>query len=137
VSIAGGFCRQRVGALMPLIDNPFGGRSVEEWIGSSPDAKVPQYVRDRVFARAKGRCHLSGRKIMPGDRWDLEHKKALSLGGEHRERNIAPAIIEAHKEKSAEEADIRSKADRIRRKHNGTWPKSKARISNRSFAKTR
>lgn len=124
-------------ARVPMIDNPLGGRDVEEWIGSSPNARVPQYVRDRVFARAKGRCHISGRKITPRDQWEIEHIKALSLGGEHRERNMAPAIIDAHKGKSSDEAAVRSKADRIRRKHNGTWPKTKAPLRGRGFDKTR
>ena len=122
---------------MPLIDNPLGGRSVEEWIGSSPDAKVPQHVRDRIFARAKGRCHISGRRITPRDQWELEHVKALSMGGEHRERNMAPAIVDEHKAKTAEEAGDRAKADRIRRKHTGTWPKSKAPLRGRGFPSTR
>ena len=54
---------------MPLISDPFGGRDVEEWIGSSPNARVPDRIRDRVFFRAKGICHISGRKIVvPRDR---------------------------------------------------------------------
>lgn len=122
---------------MPMIDNPHGGRDVEEWIGAHPDAKIPQRVLDRVFARAKGRCHISGRKIMPGDRWEAEHVRPLSMGGEHRERNLAPALVEAHRQKTADEAGDRAKADRIRRKHTGTWPESRARIRSRGFQKTR
>lgn len=122
---------------MPLIDNPFGGRSIEEWVGSTPDAKVPQVVQDRIFARAKGRCHISGIKIMPGDRWEVEHVKPLSMGGTHRESNLAPALIDKHKEKTAAEAGARSKADRIRRKHLGTWPASPTPLRSRGFAKRR
>lgn len=117
---------------MPLIDNPLGGRSVEEWIGSSPDQKVPQWVRDRVFARAKGICHLSGRKITPADRWELEHVKALSLGGEHREANLRPALADKHKEKTKAEGEIADKADRMRRKHNGTWVKKSPPMQSRN-----
>lgn len=122
---------------MPLISNPYGGRDVEEWVGSSPNAKVPQPIRDRVFARAKGRCHISGRKITPRDPWELEHIKPLSMGGEHRERNLAPAIVEAHRKKTAAEATDRAKADRIRRKANGTWPKSLTPLKSRGFSPTR
>lgn len=104
----------------PMIDDPFGGRSVKEWVGSSPDAKVPGPVRDRIFARAKGVCHLSGRKIMAGEPWDLEHVQALSMGGAHRESNLRPALRDKHKEKSAEEAGARAKADAARRSMNGT-----------------
>ncbi|MFU0503600.1 HNH endonuclease [Pseudaminobacter sp. NGMCC 1.201702] len=123
---------------MPLISDPFGGRSIEEWVGSSPDAKVPDKVRDRVFFRAKGICHISGRKIVvPRDRWELEHVVPLSMGGEHRESNLRPALVEPHREKTNAEATGRAKADRIRRKHNGTWPKSKAPIRSRGFSPTR
>lgn len=104
---------------VPMIDNPLGGRSVPEWTGKTPDTKVPDIVRDRVFLRAGGRCYLSGRKIMPGDKWELEHVKPLSMGGEHRERNLRPALVAAHREKTKAEAADRAKADRIRRKHLG------------------
>jgi 5-methylcytosine-specific restriction endonuclease McrA len=123
---------------MPMISDPFGGRDIEEWTGSSPNAKVPDRIRDRVFFRAKGICHISGRKIVvPRDRWQLEHVKPLSMGGEHRESNFAPALVDAHKEKTAAEAGDRAKADRIRRKANGTWPKSKTPIRSRGFSSTR
>lgn len=121
----------------PMLPDPLGGRSLKEWIGSSPDAKVPQKVIDRVWLRAKGRCHLSGRKIMPGDVWEVEHVKPLSMGGENRETNLAPALKNEHKQKTAEEAGDRAKADRIRRKHLGTWPQTKAPLRSRGFAKTR
>lgn len=122
---------------MPLISNPYGGRSVEEWIGKTPDTKIPDWVRDRVFARARGICHLSGRKIMPADKWEMEHAQALSLGGEHRESNLRPALADKHKEKTKAEGDIADKADRIRRKANGTWPKSKTPLRSRGFDSTR
>jgi len=122
---------------VPMIDNPLGGRSVPEWIGKTPDSKVPDAIRDRVFVRAGGRCYLSGRKIMPGDKWELEHVKPLSMGGEHRESNLRPALVAAHREKTKAEAADRAKADRIRRKHLGTWPKSKAPIKSRGFSPTR
>ncbi len=95
------------------------GRAVDEWIGSTPDAHVPPTVRLRVFERACGFCHISGRKIMPGDKWDLDHLIPLHKGGEHRENNLAPAIAEAHRRKSAAERRDKAKADRTRKKHIG------------------
>ncbi len=74
---------------------------------------------------------------MPGERWELEHVRPLSMGGQHRESNLAPALAIEHRAKTAAEAGARSKADRVRRKHEGTWPRSKARIQSRSFAATR
>lgn len=122
---------------IPMIDNPLGGRSVPEWIGRTADAHVPANIRDRVFQRAKGRCHISGRRIMPGERWELEHIKPLSMGGEHRESNLAPALAIEHRAKSAAETTARAKADRLRRKHNGTWPQSKAKLRSVPFRRTR
>ena len=122
---------------VPMIENPLGGRDIPEWIGAKPDTHVPLHVRDRIFARAKGRCHISGRKIMPGERWEVEHIKPLSMGGEHREANLAPALAFEHRAKTAEEATDRAKADRMRRKANGTWPKTKAPLRSRGFTATR
>lgn len=103
---------------------PFGGRSIPEWIGKTPDSKVPDKVRDRVFARAKGICHVSGRKIAAGEAWELEHVIALKDGGENRESNLAPALVGPHKDKSRREAKERAKIGRTRKKHIGaTRPK--------------
>ena len=117
----------------PMISDPFGGRSVEEWIGSSPDAKVPDKVRDRVLHRADRICHLSKRQIGRGEAFELEHIKPLSMGGEHRESNLAPALAKPHREKTSAEAKARAKADRMRRKNDLTWPKSKRPLQSRGF----
>ncbi|PZO78478.1 MAG: HNH endonuclease [Mesorhizobium amorphae] len=121
----------------PFLPDPNGGRSIPEWIGKTPDAKVPDIVRTRVFLRAGGICHISGRKIHDGEAWDVEHVQPLSMGGEHRENNFRPALRDKHREKTAVEAGDRAKADRIRRKRLGTWPKSRARIPNRPFSSSR
>ncbi len=94
-------------------------RTVEEWIGKTDDAKVPPRVRQRVFDRHNGICHLTGRKIQPGERWELEHVHALILGGQHRESNMAPALAAAHKVKTATEMKVKSKIARVRKKHIG------------------
>lgn len=113
------------------------GRSVDEWIGKTPDSKVPTSVRMRVFLTHKGVCHLSKRAIRVGEDWELEHVKPLSLGGEHRETNLAPALVAPHREKSAQEATARAKADRIHAKHFGYFPESKAKIKGRGFDTSR
>lgn len=96
-----------------------GGRSVKEWIGSSPDAKVPPRVQLRIFERYGGRCYLTGQKINPGDKWELEHISALANGGQHRERNLAPALVEPHKIKTAADRKIKAKRDRAKKKRYG------------------
>ena len=96
-------------------------RTVPEWVGKTPDAKIPDRVRLRVFEAHGGICHLTGRKIRPGDTWDVDHVQALCNGGEHRESNLAPALREAHRAKTAEDVKQRAKDDRVRKKHLGIW----------------
>lgn len=94
-------------------------RSVEEWIGKTDDTPVPPRVRARVFINNGGVCHLSGRKIRPGEKWELEHIIALCNGGEHRESNMAPALVAAHKVKTAADRKLKAKDDRVRKRHLG------------------
>ncbi|QHG70205.1 HNH endonuclease [Ensifer adhaerens] len=101
-------------------------RTVPEWIAKHDDQKVPDRVRQRVFDREGGICHLTGEKIDPvRDEWDLDHKVALILGGEHRETNLFPAKREPHRRKTAVEMKVKSKIARTRKKHLGiAKPKS-------------
>jgi 5-methylcytosine-specific restriction endonuclease McrA len=106
-------------------------RSVPEWIGKTPDAKVPPRVRDRIFEREGHRCHLSGRVIAAGEPWELDHRQALINGGEHRESNLFPALKDKHRAKTAEDVAEKAKAYARRSKHFGaakrsTFPCSKA-----------
>jgi 5-methylcytosine-specific restriction protein A len=109
-------------------------RELPEWIGKTPDTPAPPRVRQRVFDRHDGICYLSGRKIMPGDKWQLEHPQAIINGGENRESNLAPALVDPHKVKTAEDVKQKAKNDRVRKKHLGiTAPRAK--IASRGFAK--
>ena len=116
-------------------------RSTPEWIGKDDDAVPPLKIRLRVFAAYGGRCHLSGRLIRPGDPWDLDHVKRLkdAPAGENwnRESNLAPALRDRHREKTAAENKQGAKEDRIRAKHLGTWrkPQGNARLQGRGFQK--
>lgn len=100
-------------------------RSVPEWIGATPDTPVPPRVKVRIWEREDGKCHITGRKIRPGEKWELEHKQALSLGGEHRESNLAPALVIPHRKKTAIDRRIKAKNDRVRKRHLGIKSKSK------------
>ncbi|MFN3891948.1 MAG: HNH endonuclease [Beijerinckiaceae bacterium] len=95
------------------------GRSVQEWIGKTPDAMPPPSVRARIFDRCEGVCHISGRKILPGEEWHLDHIRSIRNGGENRESNLAPALGAAHRGKTAKENRDGGKADRVRRRHIG------------------
>lgn len=100
-------------------------RSVPEWIGKSDDHRPPPKVRLRVFERHGGLCYLTGRKIMPGDQWDLEHVVALCNGGENRESNLAPALKAPHRIKTKQDRAQKRKRDRIRMRHHGVKPDRK------------
>lgn len=95
------------------------GRSVKEWVGKTPDTPAPPRVRLRVFEAHSGICALTGRKIMPGDAWELDHKQALANGGENRESNLQPVLKDAHKKKTAKDVAQKSKDRRVRSKHLG------------------
>ena len=94
-------------------------RTVAEWIGKTDDAKVPTSVQVRVFERYGGKCYLSGIKIEPGMAWELEHIIALCNGGEHRESNMAPALVAPHKDKTRADRRLKAKNDRVRKKYLG------------------
>lgn len=100
-------------------------REVPEWIGKTPDTPAPPRVRLRVFEKYNGICYLSGRKIMAGDKWQLEHPLAIINGGENRESNLAPALVDPHKVKTAADLKQKSKDYRVRAKHNGIRPRSR------------
>lgn len=109
-------------------------RSVPEWIGKTPDTKVPDRVKLRVWERHEGRCHICTAKIMAGDLWDTDHVKRLKDGGENRESNLAPAHKRCHARKTAEENRQQAVDDRKRKKHLGiTGPKQT--IKGRGFRK--
>ncbi len=96
-------------------------RRVDEWIGKNDDAMPPPRVRLRIFDAHGGMCHISKRKIRAGELWDLDHVIALCNGGENRESNLAPALKDKHREKTADDVKQRAKDDRVRAKHNGTF----------------
>ncbi len=110
-------------------------RTVNEWIGKTDDTPIPPRVKARVFLAAGGICHLSGRKIGATDPWDCDHVVALCNGGENRESNLAPALRDKHREKTALDVAEKSKTARMWAKHHGTWPKARQRIKSRGFEK--
>lgn len=110
-------------------------RSVPEWIATHDDQAIPPRVRLRVFERFNGVCQLTGVKIQVGDQWDVDHRIALILGGEHRESNLVPVLRAAHRVKSAAEMPIKAKIQRIKLKHRGAFPPAKRKLQGRGFEK--
>ncbi len=94
-------------------------RTVGEWVGKHDNQPIPARVKLRVFDRYRGRCYLSGIKILPGMAWEIEHVIALAAGGQHRESNFAPALKEYHKEKTRKDRKTIAKINKVRLKHAG------------------
>ncbi len=55
--------------------------------------------RLRIFEAHSGKCHLCSREIVAGEAWDVEHVRALALGGEDADANCAPAHRKCHVDK--------------------------------------
>jgi 5-methylcytosine-specific restriction protein A len=110
-------------------------RAVPEWIGKTPDTKVPDHVRLRIWNTHKGVCHIAQRKIMAGENWDLDHVIALANGGEHRESNLAPALRDKHREKTALDVAEKAKIDGRQATHIGSRNKGPGSLQGRGFPK--
>jgi len=95
-------------------------RTVSEWVGKNDDAKVPARVRDRIFQRDNGTCHICKLTIKPGETWEADHITALINGGENRESNLAPAHKHCHVGKTAKDRKEKDKVAKVRQKHNGS-----------------
>lgn len=113
-------------------------RAVKPWEGKTDDQAPPPRVRDRVLEKYNRTCHWSGRPIGPGDEWDCDHVIAIINGGKNIESNLAPILRgKPHKEKTDQDLAIKRKTTRIRQKHNGTYPESRAKLRSRGFQNTR
>ncbi len=76
--------------------------------------------RLRIFEAAAGLCHICGGRIDgTRERWDVEHVIPLALGGEDADHNIRPAHVACHRAKSARDAAVLAKSNRVRAKHHG------------------
>lgn len=94
-------------------------RSLPDWRGKTDDTAVPPRVALRVLEAYGHRCYLSGREISSGDQWQVEHRVALALGGANAESNLAPVLIEPHREKTRADVKIKAKIARIQKRRFG------------------
>lgn len=99
-------------------------RKVADWIGKTDNTKAPPRVRQRIYDRDKGSCHLCKTKIKIGETWEADHVIALINGGSNTEGNLAPAHSHCHVKKTALDVKEKSKVAAVRAKHIGvTRPK--------------
>lgn len=93
--------------------------------------------RARIFALGKGCCHLCSGKIGVGEAWEVEHLIPWAISRDDSDDNLRPAHKKCHAPKTVEDVGVIAKLKRIEAKHNGSWPRSKAKIKSRGFASTR
>jgi 5-methylcytosine-specific restriction protein A len=110
-------------------------RSLKEWIGKTDDSMPPQSVKDRIRQRQGNRCALEGLPLGSDEKVEYDHRIPLWLGGENRESNLQAVTAKAHKEKTAAEAKVRGKINRVRRKSFGLQKPKKHQWAKRGFDK--
>lgn len=100
-------------------------RSVPEWIGKTPDSKIPDRVKDRVADRAEGKCKKCEQPARPVQ---FDHAIPLIIGGENRESNLQLLCVPCHRAKTALDVKLKAKVARVRKRHLGiTRPAAKIR----------
>lgn len=109
-------------------------RSLPEWRGATDDTPAPPRVKQRVYDRFGGVCHICKLPIKVGETWHADHVKALIEGGENRESNLAPAHAHCNLAKANGEKKRKAKVQRTRQKHTGA-ARAKGKIKSRGFDK--
>lgn len=100
-------------------------RDVPEWIGATDSTPVPPRVRLRVFERDGGRCQCGCNVLIRvGMKWETDHKKAISNGGENRERNLHTLLLDHHKIKTRADKALKAKTYAMKRKNLGLKKRS-------------
>jgi 5-methylcytosine-specific restriction protein A len=82
---------------------------------------ISRLARTRIYDAADGVCCLCGTGIHAerGVRFIIEHVKPLWLGGADDESNMGPAHHACAFAKTAAEAPVKAKTDRVRARHLG------------------
>lgn len=108
----------------------------QEWIGKNDRVMPPESVQLRILRRHDGYCAGScQRKLMLGEKWDLDHKIALEDGGENRESNLQPLCKACHQPKTAAENSQRAKVRAKTAAAYGIKDPKRQKIQSRGFAK--
>lgn len=88
-------------------------RTVPEWVGRNDDADPPTSCKLRIMDKQEGRC-TCGVLFDIKTKAQFDHITPLWLGGENREANLQALCQTCHKQKTATEATVRAKVNRLR-----------------------
>lgn len=89
-----------------------------------------------IWQRADGRCEKCSAKLKVSE-GEYDHVIAQGYGGKNIVENGQLLCRTCHTDKTAIDKSITEKTKRIRDKHLGIYPKSKAKIAGCGFQKTR
>ncbi|NOV17842.1 HNH endonuclease [Ensifer adhaerens] len=109
-------------------------RSLPEWVAKHDDQQPPARVKDRIRERQGNVCALTGVPLGSDAVVQYDHIVPLWLGGRNSESNLQAVTSESHKRKTANEAKVRAKCNRTRKKHLGI-AKPKSSLSHPRFRK--
>ena len=80
-------------------------------------------------------CHICGGAIQPGDKWEIEHVIALSMGGDDEPGNTRPAHAKCHRAKTDADLAAVAKAKRREIARHGAKQPPKVKMRSKSFPK--
>lgn len=92
--------------------------------------------RLEIWNRAKGCCEACHAKLKVGE-GEYDHRVAQGYGGENTTENGQLLCRVCHGTKTGVDKGITEKVKRIRDKHLGVFPKSRAKMQGRPFSKSR
>lgn len=92
--------------------------------------------RAEIFLRAQGKCESCGMKLKTSE-GEFDHRIAQGYGGENTVENGQLLCRVCHRGKTGDDKRITEKVKRVRDKHRGVFPPSKAKIRSRGFPSSR
>lgn len=89
-------------------------------VATTPRKPMSTMRRLRIYESTGGHCVLCGQMIYGyREKWIVEHKIALGLGGEDTDENCGPAHEICRREKDKDDVKAIAKAKRVKAKHIG------------------
>lgn len=88
-------------------------------VGTTPRKAMSPMQRLRIFETHHGICCLCDRKIQAGEKWIVEHLRALGLGGADTDENKRPAHENCRRIKDKADVPAIAKAKRMKARHLG------------------
>lgn len=88
---------------------------------ATPRKPISTIRRAAIFKAARGVCHICERRIQAGERWEVEHRIPLALGGADDDSNRRPAHEKCHAKKTRDDQSSIARAKRREARHTGAY----------------